>query len=441
MNVVSLHGNRPGGRGNGPQKSGIIAALDVGSTKVCCLIAKIEPPTANSISSGTGPKIKILGVGHHAARGIRAGAVANVEEAERSIRLAVDAAERMAQVSVGEVYVNVAGGQPSSICYSGAATVQNEVITQNDVNAAIGAAMVQSKAAGRVLLHASPVQYSVDDAKGVKDPIGMYGVRLGVEVNAVLVEQSAMHNLAMVIERCHLNIAGFVIAPYAAGRSVLVDDEMELGTTLIDMGGATTSVAVFHDGNLIYGDVLPIGGHHVTKDLARGLSTTIAHAERMKTLYGSALPSIYDDRELISVPILGERGVDALNSVPRSMLTGIIRPRLEEIFEMVQDRLEQSPVANKLGRQLVLCGGASQLTGMREAAGQIMSRNIRMASPGGLSGLPESSKSPAFSVATGLLAYALEPDQHMAQMIEFSQENIKSTRYINRVGRWIKESF
>ncbi len=438
MNVVSLHGNRPGGRSSGPQKSGIIAALDVGSTKVCCLIAKVEPPARNS---NTGPKIKILGVGHHAARGIRAGAVVNLEDAERSIRLAVDAAERMAQVSVAEVHVSVAGGQPSSICYSGIAEIENDVIAQSDVTAVLGVAMRQANIAGRILLHASPVQYSVDDAKGVKDPIGMYGSRLGVEVNAVMVEQGAMHNLAMVIERCHLSVAGFVIAPYAAGRSVLVDDEKELGTTLIDMGGATTSVAVFHDGNLIYGDVLPIGGHHVTKDLARGLSTTIAHAERIKTLYGSALPSIYDDRELISVPVLGERGVDAINSVPRSMLTGIIRPRLEEIFEMVQDRLEQSPVASKLGRQLVLCGGASQLTGMREAAAQIMLRNIRMAGPTGFSGLPESSKSPGFSVATGLLAYALEPDQHMAQMIAFSQENVKSTRYINRVGRWIKESF
>lgn len=438
MNVVSIHANRSGNRSNGPQKSGIIAALDVGSTKVCCLIAKIEPASHNST---TGPKIKVLGVGHHAARGIRGGSVVNVEEAERSIRLAVDAAERMAQVSVAEVYVNVAGGQPNSTCYSGAAVVENEVITQNDVNSAIGVAIRQANSAGRVLLHASPVQYSVDDAKGVKNPVGMYGARLGVDVNAVLVERGAMHNLSMVIERCHLGVAGFVIAPYAAGRSVLVSDEIELGTTLIDMGGATTSIAVFHDGNLIYGDVLPVGGHHVTKDLARGLSTTIAHAERMKTLYGSALPSIYDDRELISVPVLGERGVDALNSVPRSMLTGIIRPRLEEIFEMVQDRLEQSPVAKKLGRQLVLCGGASQMTGMREAAGQIMSRNIRMAGPTGFAGLPDSSKSSAFSVATGLLSYALNPDYHMAEMIEFSQESVKSDRYLNRVGRWIKESF
>ncbi len=447
MNVVSLHGKRSGngsvGGGSGPQKTGIIAALDIGSTKVCCLIARVEPPARNSTS---GPKIKILGVGHHAARGIRGGTVVNLEEAERSIRLAVDAAERMGQVSVAEVYVNVAGGQPRSICYRGAVQIENDVVTDGDVTAVTAAAMGQVNLDGRVLLHASPVQYCVDDAKGVRDPIGMYGTNLGVDVNAVLVERGAMHNLAMVVERCHLSVAGFVIAPYAAGRSVLVDDEIELGTTLIDMGGATTSVAMFQDGNLIYGDVLPIGGHHITKDLARGLSTTIAHAERMKTLYGSALPSIYDDREMISVPILGERGVDAINSVPRSMLTGIIRPRLEEIFEMIQDRLAQSPVADKfgrqlVGRQLVLCGGASQLTGMREAAGQIMSRNIRMAPPRGFSGLPESCKSPAFSVATGLLAYALDPDYHMARMIEFSQETVKSTRYLNRVGQWIKESF
>ena len=438
MNVVPLHGARQQGRGDKPQKTGIIAALDVGSTKVCCLIAKVEAPARHS---DAGPKIKILGVGHHAARGIRAGSVVNVEEAERSVRLAVDAAERMAQVSVGQVYVNVTGGRPTSSCHSGRVEIANEVIDQADVNAVTGLAMRQAKAAGRVLLHASPVHYQVDDARGVRDPRGMYGASLGIDVNAVLVEPGAMRNLAMVIERCHLSVAGFVIAPYASGRSVLADDEMELGTTLIDMGGATTSVAVFYGGHLVYGDVVPVGGHHVTKDLARGLSTTIAHAERMKTLYGSALPSIYDDRELISVPVLGERGVDAINKVPRSMLTGIIRPRLEEIFEMVSDRLEQSPVASRLGRQMVLCGGASQLTGMREAAGQIMLRTIRMASPSGYSGLPDSSKSPAFSVATGLLSYALNPDHHMAEMIEFSQETGQSSRYMNRVGRWIKESF
>lgn len=436
MNVVQL--NRPAKHGNPkrrPQSAkGIVAALDVGSTKICCLIADIGEKDGK-------PDIRVLGVGHHAAGGVRAGAIVNIDEAERSIRLAVDAAERMAQKTVGEVFVNVSGGRPVCHTYGGSCQIAGEAVDRHDVNSVVGVAMRQAKLPGRVLLHASPVQYELDGAKGVSAPEGMFANKLGVDVNAVLVEPGAMRNLALAIERCHLSVSGFVISPYAAGHSVLEDDERELGVTLVDMGGATTSVAVFHDGKLVYGDVVPVGGHHITKDLARGLTTTIAHAERMKTLYGSALASIYDDRELIAVPLLGERGVDSVNKVPRSMLTGIIRPRLEEIFELVRERLEASPVANKLGRRMVLSGGASQLTGMREAAGQILSRNIRLAEPRGVKGLPDSAKSPAFSVATGLLFYSLNPDQHTSRLLQFAENEGRSERYFNRVGRWIKESF
>ncbi len=438
MNVVPLHNASSRDGVKPPYTSQIVTALDVGSTKICCLIARVEKSTNKNSNK---PSLRVLGVGHHAANGVRGGVVTDIDQAERSIRLAVDAAERMAQISINEVYVNVSGGRPKSISLSGSRTVQAETVDQNDVNEVIGAAMRNAQLDGRILLHASPVQFDLDDARGVSDPRGMYGDRLGVDVNAVMVEPSAMRNLAMVIERCHLSVASFVIAPYAAGKSALVDDEIELGTTLIDMGGATTSVGVFYGGHLIYGDVVPIGGHHITKDMARGLSTTIAHAERMKVLYGSALPSIYDDREIVSVPLLGERGVDKINQVPRSMLTGIIRPRLEEIFEMVQERLETSPVANKLGRSIVLSGGAAQLTGTREAATQILSRNVRIASPHSLPGLPESGKSPAFSVATGLLQYALSPDRHTSQMMEFGELGGHSANYFNRVGRWIKDSF
>ena len=437
MNVVSLHEAGSSNRVKPPYKSQIIAALDVGSTKICCLIARVEETSPKS----TKPKLRVLGVGHHAAGGIRGGVVTDIDMAERSIRLAVDGAERMAQHSISEVYVNVSGGRPISVCLSGNKTVDAETVDQNDVNEVIGLAMRNAKLDGRVLLHASPVGFDIDDAKDVRDPRGMYGDQIGVNVNAVMVEPSAMRNLAMVIERCHLSVASFVIAPYAAGKSALNDDELELGTTLIDMGGATTSIGVFYGGHLIYGDVLPVGGHHITKDMARGLSTTIAHAERMKVLYGSALPSIYDDREIVSVPLLGERGVDKINQVPRSMLTGIIRPRLEEILEMVQERLEASPVANKFGRAVVLSGGGAQLTGLREAASQILARNVRIAAPHSIGGLPESSKSPAFSVATGLLNYALNPDSYTSQMIDFGEMGSQSNNYMNRVGRWIKESF
>ena len=163
------------------------------------------------------------------------------------------------------------------------------------------------------------------------------------------------------------------------------------------MGGATTGIAVFHDGHLVFADVMPVGGQHITNDIARGLSTTIAHAERMKTLWGSAMPTVVDDREMVAVPLLGERGVDTVHHVPRSMLTGIIRPRLEEIFEMVRDRLDQASFAKLAGSRVVLTGGGSQLTGVREIAGQWLNRQIRLGAPMPIAGMPEAARSPARS--------------------------------------------
>ncbi len=438
MNVVPLHGTSSPERAKPVSLPPIVAAIDVGSTKICCMIARV---VISEDAGGKRPKLKILGIGHHAATGLKGGVVVNLDEAERSIRLAVDAAERMAQCSIHDVYVNVSGGRPQCYSHKGSVRVRDQIVSDGDTGAAIADAMRKVNANGKVLLHASPVQYDLDDAKGIDDPRGMFGEQLDVDVNAVVVEPSAMRNLSLVVERCHLNVKGFVMSPYAAGRAVLAADEMELGVTLIDMGGATTSVAVFYGGRLIFADVLSIGGYHITRDLAQGLSTTIAHAERIKTLYGSGLASIYDDRETISVPLLGERGVDKINQVPRSMLTGIIRPRLEEKFEIVRDCLENSPVAGKAGHRIVLSGGASQLTGMREAAGQMLDGQIRMGSIPAIAGLPESAKTSSFAVVTGLLQYAINPDRHTARLISYPQEQEQGNGYFSRVGKWIKGSF
>ena len=226
-------------------------------------------------------------------------------------------------------------------------------------------------------------------------------------------------------------------------KSVLAEDEIKLGVTLIDMGGATTSIAVFHDGHLVFADVIPVGGQHITNDIARGLSTTIAHAERMKTLWGSAIASLIDEREMVAVPLLGERGVDTMHQVPKSMLTGIIRPRLEEIFEMVRDRLEQAGFAKLAGSRVVLTGGASQLTGVREMAAPMarppdQARRVQRCCPG----MPEAAHSPGFAVCAGLLKYALKPDtqyaipKEAANMLERAQQG-----YVRKVARWIAESF
>ena len=259
------------------------------------------------------------------------------------------------------------------------------------------------------------MQYQLDDAKGLKSPVGMFGETLGVDLNVVTAEPAHMRNLALAIERCHLVGRRYVITPYAAAKSVLADDEKALGVTLIDMGGATTGIAVFHNGNLVFADIVPIGGQHITNDIARGLSTTIAHAERMKTLWGSAIASLIDEREMVAVPLLGERGVDTIHQVPRSMLTGIIRPRLEEIFEIVRDRLERVGLRRiSAAGRVVLTGGASQLSGVREVAAP-------MARPAGAAWrvrrCPRHARSraqPGFAVCAGLLKYALKPDTQYA---------------------------
>ena len=214
----------------------------------------------------------------------------------------------------------------------------------------------------------------------------MFGETLSLDLGVVTVEAPHLRNLTLAIERAHLAIAGFVMSPYAAARSVIAEDEKSLGVTVVDMGGATTSFAVFHENHLVSADIVPLGGQHITNDIARGLSTTIAHAERMKTLWGSALASQTDEREMIAVPLLGERGVDTVQQVPKSMLTGIIRPRLEEIFEMLRDKLEVIGVAHLAGRRMVITGGASQLNGVREVASQWLDRQVRLGTPAHVAG-------------------------------------------------------
>ncbi|MGF7161357.1 cell division protein FtsA [Rhodoligotrophos appendicifer] len=437
MNVVPLHARTNQTRTKPANASPIIAAIDIGSTKICCLIAEVQTTRNKTFGGDKTRQLKILGVGHQATAGIRCGTITDIDKAEIAIRLVVDAAERMSGVSVDQVYVNVSGGRPRCESFTGETRIGGREVAAHDVERAIQVAGERIVAPGRVVLHTTPVQYALDDARGIRDPRGMFGERLSVDLNVVTVEPGPLRNLSLAIERCHLNIAGLVIAPYAAGRSVLVEDEMALGVTCIDMGGGTTSVAVFFEGNLVFADVIPIGGHHITNDIARGLSTPIAHAERMKTLYGSAIPSVCDERELLSVPLVGERGTDTVYKIPRSMLTGIVRPRLEETFELIKQRLNASGFAKLAGRRMVLTGGASQMTGARDLASQILDRHIRLGFPQPMTGMPEAIRTPNFAAVSGLLSYALRPDESTIVLPEAHH----SSGYMRRVGRWLRESF
>jgi cell division protein FtsA len=440
MNVLPLRPKSVVSRSRSPESSAVVAALDVGSTKVCCVIGEVKP-NKHKASDGEEQHVRVIGIGHHASRGVYSGAVVNLEEAERAIRVAVDAAERMAGTTLSEVYVNLSGGRPACTSHTAAMRIPGPAVTAADIRTVASAAMRGVDSGKRIVLHATPVKFDLDEAKGIKDPEGMYGERLSVEVNAITVSPGPARNLALAVERCHLGLAGIAIAPYAAARAVLVEDELSLGVTVVEMGGSTTSIAVFLDGHLISSEVVPVGGHHITKDLAAGLSTSIAHAERLKTLYGSALSSVWDEREMITIPLLGERGANETQKVPRSMLSGIIRPRLEEILELVKKRLDGCQAAERATRQVVLSGGASQLTGMREFASQMLGRSVRLGSPRPIPGMPESATGPAFAVAAGLLRYALKPDVSLLSLPQIDRRLRSQNNYLVRVGQWLRESF
>jgi cell division protein FtsA len=441
MTVVQLNGKSTG-RGTVSDRRSIFAALDIGSSKISCLIAETLPAKHKMPGASEQKSLKILGLGHQVSRGVRNGSIVGVDEAERAIRLSVDAAERMAQQAISEVYVNVSGGRPQSTCYTGQTVIEGNAVSPRDLDTVIAAAVAQINPSRRTVLHLAPIQYHIDDANGIVAPLGMHGESLSVDLGVVTADSAHLRNLALAIERAHLSVKGYVIAPYAAGKAVLAEDEMVLGTVLIEMGGATTSISIFHEGNLVFADSIPVGGMHVTNDIARGLSTTIAHAERMKTLWGSALPTSTDEREMLSVPLLGERGVETVQKVPRAMLTSIIRPRIDEIFELVAERLNQCPVVHLGGQRVVLSGGASQLTGVCEVAGLWLGRQVRPGTPKPVSGMPDAGRNPGFSVAVGLLAYGLKPDRHCALPAQAARNLAQAQQgYVRRVGRWIADSF
>ena len=410
-------------------RNSLIAALDVGTTKVCCFVARAE-----------GDSGRVIGIGHQVSRGLRGGAVVDMEAAEQSIRAAVDAAERMAGETVHGIYVNLSGGSPSSHTIAVEVSVAGHQVDNADTYRVLDQAQARCDAGDNQLLHAIPTGYTIDGSRGIRDPRGMYGERLGVNLHVVTAASGPMRNLQVVTERCHLEIEDFVASAYAAGLATLVEDEMDLGVTLIDMGGGTTSIAIFYDGAMVHTDVVAIGGNHVTNDLARGLSTPTIHAERIKALYGSAIASPEDERELVAVPQVGEEGSDAVQQIPRSMLIGIIQPRIEETLELVRDRLQASGLARLAGRRLVLTGGASQLTGVRELAARVLDKQVRIGRPLKVRGLAEATGGPAFATCTGLIAYAIRAPEEARRSISAAGIEANGWRFA-RIGQWLRENF
>ncbi len=294
---------------------------------------------------------------------------------------------------------------------------------------------------GRAVLHSLPVGYSIDGADGIRDPRGMLGGRFGVDMHVATTDVAAARNLMLAVERCHLAVEAMVASPYVAGLSVLADDEADLGVAVIDMGAGTTSMAVFVGGRFVHLEGFALGGQHVTMDIARGLNARIADAERIKTLYGSVLSGGSDERDMIAVPPISEDERESAQFVSRVTLVHIIKPRAEEILEMVRDRLAASAFAAEPRGRVVLTGGASQLTGLPDLAARIIGRPVRIGRPLGIAGLPDAAKGAAFAVAAGLLVY---PQAAHLEHFEARRKRYLVTGtggYFAQVGRWLRESF
>ena len=373
-------------------RTGLVSALDVGSSKIVCVIGQAEAGS-----------LKILGSALRESAGLRAVAVTSLEQAEESIRDCVAAAENMADARIQNVLINVNCGQPVSVTSRSVMSLDGALVSDDHLRALLADGRVRAKLDGHEVIQSAPTAYVVDEARGVKNPSGMFCQRIGVTMHAVAVKPSPFQNLKLAVERCHLNVVGSLFGAYASGLATLTEDEKQVGATVIDMGGGTTSVAVFLEGHLVYVDVVPMGGFSVTNDIARMLAAPLAVAERTKTLYGAAMGDMDGGADVVSVAQMGEDGDDSALRVPRSMLTRIIQARLEEIFGEVQTRLKTAGFDVAAGRRAVLTGGACQLAGTRELAARILNKQVRIGRPQAFPGLAAASAGPGYATAIGLL--------------------------------------
>lgn len=413
------------------RKKNVFTALDIGGSKVCCAIAKND-------ERASGEKLKIIGLGYQVSRGMKNGVITNIEELEDSILNAVHSAEQMADDTIQDVYVNLSASCTKSHTIDVGIALNGQMIDDSHIRQLMALGRAGFKNPHAQIIHVLPIAYALDDVEGIKDPRGLIGQKLTASLHIVSAQLSLMQNIANCIGRCHLDVSGFVVSPYASGLSILDEDELELGVTIVDLGGSNSSIASFLDGALVHIDSIPIGGFHITSDIARGLSTPLVQAERLKILYGTALFSSSDDRETILIPQLGDGAQQITNQVPKSLLTQIVKARAEEMLEIIWQRLQHSGMDRLVCQRVVLTGGSSQLPGIRELASDLWGKQIRIGHPKGIVGASDVVSTPMFSTCGGLLKFALRDyigDENQTRSI------YDDGTVLTRVMGWIRENF
>lgn len=409
----------------------IVVGLDIGTTKICAIVAEITREK----------EINIIGVGSSPSRGLRKGVVVNIESTVESIKKAVEEAELMAAVQINSVYIGIAGGHIASETANGVVALKRHEVMRADVQRAIETARASAVVASdRRILHVLPREFIVDDQEGIREPVGISGSRLEVDVHIVTGAVTSAQNLVKCVNRAGLDVVDIVLQPLASSEAVLTEEEKELGVAMVDLGGGTSDLAVFSEGTISHSAVLPVGGQHLTKDLQIGLRTSLADAEKIKVRYGSALASMVKDTEMLEVPSVGGRPP---RDVSRREVAEIIEPRVEEIFDLVLREIRRSGYEGKLAAGVVITGGTSLLQGMPDAAERVLDLPGRRGMPTGVGGLRDIVGNPMFSTGVGLILHAhrMEQEYEMGGKISGRKARTGFGSIFERMKGWVLNFF
>ncbi len=405
------------------RKGDLIVGLDIGTTKICTVVAEI-----------TDHGLEVVGVGVHPSQGLRKGVVVNIERTVEAVRKSVDEAETMAGVQIRRVVAGIAGPHIRAVNSRGVIPIKDREVTRDDVEQVLEAARAVAIPADRELLHVLPREFIVDEQGGIKDPLGMSGVRLEAEVHIITGAVSSVQNLVKSINRAGLEVEDLVLQPLASAEAVLTPDEKELGVALVDIGGGTTDIAVFVEGGIRHTAVLAIGGNHFTNDIAIGLRTPGHDAEKIKLRHGCASTILVRDKDMIEVPSVGGRPP---RFVPRRMLAEVVEPRAEELFALVGREIKKTGYGDLVASGVVLTGGSSAMEGIVETAEKVLEFQARRAGPGKIGGLSETVSSPAYATAVGLVMYA----RRVRQEGKGEPTGSMMGRMTSRMRGWVKALF
>ncbi len=379
----------------------MIVGLDIGTSKVVAIVAEIDPDG----------DLEIVGIGSHPSRGMKKGVVVNIESTVQSIQRAIEEAELMAGCQIHSVYVGIAGSHISSLNSHGIVAIKDREVYDHDLERVIDAAQAVAIPADQKILHILPQEYIIDNQEGIKEPMGMSGVRLEAKVHLVTGAVNAAQNIEKCIRRCGLDVEEIILEQLASSYSVLTDDERELGVCLVDIGGGTTDIAIFTDGSIRHTGVIPIAGDQVTNDIAMALRTPTQHAEEIKIKYACALTQLAGPEETIKVPSVGERPPRDLS---RQALAEVVEPRYDELFTLVQNELRRSGFEDLVPAGIVLTGGTSKMEGAVELAEEIFHMPVRVGFPQSVKGLSDIVRNPIYATSVGLLQYGAEAQEEAA---------------------------